>query len=429
MLTLNDLIKDEESIEKYASNLIHAKIGNAQLTKKWVSFSPSDQRNIIKDFKIHEDIQHLKKLIVGEKRILELEDFPEISDKMLHFGYTIPTVSISKESDDVEIDALDNSSYIIEISSFRMKVNIPSVLEEDTLLNLLYKQEEISNDCWVWWNGTSFLAYTIDGKSPDMNFAHRARDVLVGLCKDSDTLDVTMIGPTPIHPDLKIYIFSREKLRTNLEESEINNIQFSPLKHDDDIIINVIVQKEADVKGIVHQAAKALFSSLNSDIELFYRAMAIRSKLMHTTGMCGSRFESLSNCLLSVNKLSTRAFLEKSKKISELERLSTEISMLLVKEYEISVSLKEAQQLLLLDLSKKRINALLSDYISEHSTEPTRLDRQSISNALLHTDQVLGRQHLFNTQVFSAIIGAIIGGIIAVALMYIGVYLSNLNSS
>lgn len=115
--------------------------------------------------------------------------------------------------------------------------------------------------------------------------------------------------------------------------------------------------------------------------------------------------------------------------VNELGRLTTQLNMLLSEVYQINIHLKDAQQDLLNHAKEKRIGSVFSGYIQEHTTESESIDRQSISNTLLHTDQVLGRYSVFNTQLTSAIIGGILGGIIAVALFYLSTYLITLSTS
>ncbi len=436
MMTTQDLMKDQASIKKFVSRTIQAKIGNAQLVKANNTQDLSSKTEKGNKTKIKEEVQHIKKILTTDKRVLEIEDFPEIEEKMFYGGYRVPKASLiwkmpdtvsDTESTENDIDIYETYCDVLEILPFRLKLELKTMLDENGITNILYSDSEITSDCWVYWSGSIYLAYTTDNAPPDIDFAHRARDVLRDIYKDSELFSVAVIGPCPIHPDIKIFIFSKEKLRANFTEDDISNMKFGPLKIDKDIIITILLDSEDKVDKSIHQIARAVFWDLSFYLQRFYRAMAIRTLLLRTNEKCSEQFEELTNCLLSIHKLPARFIINKSRKIKELGELTTEMSRLLFKEYEMGITLKDQQGALLRDARDDLIKSLIADYIQEHTTESACIDRQSVSNLLLHADQVLSRQTVFNTQLFSAIIGGIIGGITAVVLIFLSRYLSNLN--
>lgn len=433
MIYIKDLIKDRESINKYVSRIIHAKIGNSQLVMTNTTENESSTTETWNKSKIIQDVQHLKKVLTTDKRILEVEDFPEINEKMFSEGYSVPKTALifnisNEDNNDLDFDIYETYSNVLQIEPFRLKLDLKSAIDENDPVYILYTDSEITTDCWVYWNGATYLAYTIDIASPDINFAHRARDILRDIYKDSELLNIAIVGPCPIHTDINIYIFSKEKLSGNFAAADIADISLEPIVIDDDIIVSVLLDTEDKVTSSIHKIATAIFWELHLHLENFYRAMTTRTLLLRTTDTCLRQFEELSNCLLSIHGLPGRAFFKKSRKIKELGVLTAKINMILSKEYKLNIELKDEQKYLITSSKNHPIKSLLIDYFQEHTTESECIDRQSISNALVNADQVLSRHTVFNVQLISAIIGGIIGGITAVALIYLSAFLSNLNT-
>lgn len=432
MTTVKDLIKDQESINKYTSKVIHGKIGSSLLIRKKTNSNTSNEDESWKKQDIQPLIHHVRKILTTDKRVLEVQEFPEINDKTYYVGYYFPKAALgfdkpSTEGKDYDYNIYKTMCSCLELNPFRLKIEVKSIADEDDILNILYEKSEITSDCWIYWNGSTYLAYTTN-ISPDIYFAHRARDIIQDIYKDSELLNVANIGPCPIHPDINICIFSKEKLGKYYTKAGISGISFAPFCRDDDIYISVLLNTEDKVESSIHGIAKAVFWELHRYIETFYRAMTTRSLLLKTTGKCHQQFEQLSHCLLSIHGLPTRALFDKRRKIRELGLLTTELNMTLSKEYELNVRLKDIQKDIF-TLSKERpIKSLFFDYLQEHTTESECTDRQSISNALVHSDQVLSRHTVFNIQLISAIIGGIIGGITAVSLIYLSTFLINLNT-
>lgn len=417
MISVKDLVKDRESISKYVSKTVHAKIGNSQLTINKIIENESDE-TITKDFSNLDYAHHLKKVITTDNRVLEIEDFPEINDRMHISGHFSPKntllfgKSIPKHDD-------TTSCFVLQVLPFRLRIALKSMIDEKDPSYFPYTDSEITKDCWVYWNGSTFLAYTTIDQSPDLYFAHRVRDVLHDIYKGSDLLQVATIGPCPIHPDINVYLFSKEKLSKYFAIDEISEISFSPFIINEKIIINYLLETEDNINRDIHRILLSIFWELHHYLEHFYFSMSTRSSMLITTEKCIDLFKDLSTCLLSIHGLQNRAFLRRSKKVKELGALSARINMLLADEYQLSIQLKDQQKDLIRYSKETPIKSLLIDYFQEHTTESECIDRQSITNTLIHADQVLSRHTVFNTQLISAVVGGIIGGITAVALIYL----------
>ena len=228
-----------------------------------------------------------------------------------------------------------------------------------------------------------------------------------------------------MHVDINIYFFSKEKLGEFFSETEIQDISLEPFKKQEDIIISILSNTEKDIETNIHRITKAIFYELEMFVTSFYRAMAIRAQLLYSEMYCMDYFESLSKCLLSIHELPAMSIIKRHQSFKELGKLTTKINIQLSKAYEYNTILKDFQLSILRDSKYKPIRSLLIEYMQEHTSESERIDRQCITNAFTHADQVLSRRSIFNTQLISAIIGGIIGGITAVLIMYLSTIINN----
>lgn len=121
------MIKDEESIGKYTSHLIHAKIGNSLLCLTPSALEKYKQTVKIDHSAAMEIAQHLRKILTTDKNVLELEEFPIIDDKMYYGGHFMNESSLifNPEYSDNELD-YDNKNlcHIFQIRPFRLKIRL-----------------------------------------------------------------------------------------------------------------------------------------------------------------------------------------------------------------------------------------------------------------------------------------------------------------
>ena len=76
-------------------------------------------------------------------------------------------------------------------------------------------------ECWVFWNGVTFVACTFCKKEASLYFGHKARDTLENLFKQSELLYCSCIGPSPIHSDIIMPIFLKEAIKENTSINKI----------------------------------------------------------------------------------------------------------------------------------------------------------------------------------------------------------------
>ena len=167
-MQIEDLLKVGKS-KKYCSKIVHLKLGNALLIRtdtaenryKEIEKGNSKERT---SFVLNE-VSHLKKMLTTDRRVLEIEDFPDINEKILNLQYFIPETSfsfldqnpnITTNKDEFE-EVLRN---VLTISPFRLRLEIKSISKEDDLVHIIYPDGEITPECWVYWNGGIYLAYT-----------------------------------------------------------------------------------------------------------------------------------------------------------------------------------------------------------------------------------------------------------------------------
>jgi hypothetical protein len=105
-----------------------------------------------------------------------------------------------------------------------------------------------------------------------------------------------------------------------------------------------------------------------------------------------------------------------------ISKLTSEIHLTLLDEYASRTHLAEIRGNIESLLKRGTIAYLLKEYFLEQTSEQEYIDRQCINNILEHANQELGRHSTLNIQLLSALIGAVV----AVALMYLGAFLIKL---
>ena len=276
------------------------------------------------------------------------------------------------------------------------------------------------NECWTWWDGNIFLAYTTDevlGRTPF--FANKARDVLKSVFKDSDVFNVDYVGPTPIHPDITIVIFSKERLQEDFSEPDILRLARQPVKSGEDIMVPIVTSPNNEIDKVIHQAAWNTFRELRRGLERFYAAQVTRSLLISAEGRCADKAEALIKELMTLQDTPVYKFWVKRKLSKLTSRLTSEIHSTLLREYELRTHLADFRGEIESCTRRDAMAYIIRDYLLELTAKREYIDRECVSDVLRHVDQELGRHSAFNTQLISAFLGALV----AVGLMYAGAYL------
>lgn len=430
MLEIAKLINDEKTRREYVSKTIYAKIGSSlllrsEIAQKRLDSIPKGKHQGRKE-EIHSQISHIKKMLTTEKRVLDLIDFPEIKDNMWEMEYEIPTSTVSFanfasqeiKNENVTKKLNKENRWVVTVPPFLLKLEIGSASKDNDLSKLFVPDGNFTPESWFLWDGRTFISYIINESEPDLDFSRRAREVICDIYSSSDIFDVGIIGPSPIHPDIQINVFSKEKLLTHYSEAEIKELSFQPILKDKNIHFNILLADEKKVSASLHLLVQSLFYELESYINYFYRAMSVRSLLLDASSLCIAYFESLSKCLLTIHEIPAWKLIQRHKNEKQLGSLTTNINILLAKEFEFTARIKEWQASLERDSQGMKSKALLLDYLLELTTESTCIDRISITNAFSHADQVLSRRVTADMQLASAVIGGIIGGIMTIAVVY-----------
>ena len=418
MIDLKSVIEDEGIRQKYCSQFVYAKIGHAQILSHK---SISDFEEIKTDAILQNPLPNMRIVLTTDKRVISIHDFSEDVDTQL--------LSIIVDSDAL---TYGHKKHGEKGPKWAVKCGVPFRLElgleiadesiKDTWEDLHRFSPDISEVCWVWWDGNIFLAYTTDPMEANRDFGHKARDVLVDLFKDSDIFDGANVGPTPIHPDIMIPIFSKENLKQYLPEEDTLRLTRETIKLGEDIVFPILVDSEVEVDSFIHEVTRSVYGRLDYYIMQFYRVQMTRHFMMDAEMQCGNKLTELINGLKTMQDTSVYKFLYRRKLSKELGKFISEIQMSLLEEYALRTQLTDERRDMESVASRERLAWLIRDYFLEHTRESELIDRECVSGVLTHADQELARHSALNIQVISALLGA---GL-AVGLMYAGAYLFRL---
>lgn len=419
---IRDVIEDTEAIKEYSVAVLHGKIGHAQLLSR-ESFGSRNKQELSSN--LREPAPHIRKVITTDTRVADIADFPpKVDTSRLGEGGSLRVVPggiFSKVHDKSQKNVAKMALRLDK--PFRLKLKLePGDEDRQRWEDMHFWNAGISQECWVWWNGEMFLAYTISPDGPDMHFGHKTRDVLIDLFRDSEVFEGGLIGPSPIHLDLVIPILSEAKLKQCLPEIDTAAFTGYGIKLENTLIFPIVAKSDDDVATLSHRAARIVFGMLMIPMWMFCQGIKKRSLLLDQEELFGDKFKELTTQLLGIQEVPIYRFWHRLRMRKSLSRLHLEIHTALVEEHELRVILAEARAQVASRAKTDRVFSLLEDYFLEHLTEAERIDRGSVSSILAHVDQQLGRYSAADVQLLSALIGAII----AVGLMFAGAYLNSL---
>lgn len=418
MINLEDVVKDSDSLQKYCSKVVYAKIGHAQIISH-------DCINTFEEAKtktaLLEPMPYIRKILTTDKRIISIHDFHEDININPYYGLSIlPSSALFLGEKRPEEDS--NRLAIMLDIPFRVKLRLETEETKDKWKDLYDFSPDIPEECWALWDGNIFLSYTTDPVEANRYFGHKTRDILVSLFKDSDLFKGGKIGPSPIHTDIMILIFTKEKLRQYFTEAETLKLAREAIKLDNDIVAPILIDSESGVDKAIHQAARNIYWKLGVHMQQFYRVQITRYLLMSAEERCINKVEELIKELTAIQDTQIYKFWIRRRLSKALGRLTSEIHLALLEEYELRTHLTDERSNIDSSASRDTMAYLVKEYLLEHTSEREYIDRQCVSSALTHVDQELGRHSTLNVQFVSALIGAII----AVSLMYLGAFLIKL---
>jgi len=155
MTNLKGIIKDSEGLQKYCSKVLYAKIGNAQIVS----------HNCVKTFEeaktntnLREPMPYVRKIMTTDKRVVSIHDFQEdtVSIPSFYLSRIVPSSAFSFS--DKKFDKETNTRLAITINQpFRFKLRLAAEEEEDKWVELYKFSKDVTEECWVLWDGNIFL--------------------------------------------------------------------------------------------------------------------------------------------------------------------------------------------------------------------------------------------------------------------------------
>lgn len=262
-----------QNARSLASKRFFAKIGCVYLlSKEKVSDLANVKKAAIPDF-----LPHLRKILTTDERVISIEHFTS-DDKLATwnvFSSMVPSEAFTTERQQTVERGFRLLYHLVRPFVVGLRLEL-----HDKDKRPLWKEFPFTkklDKCNVYYNGEVFMAYSDDPQSSSADFGHAARDVLHEVFAASDLLDVKIVGPSPIHPDIEILFFSPDK--KGRDDSKIRSILTQPTMFKNNIFVPLTIV-ENNVEDKWEDMLLAIYEDLagvGKPLSEFYNTQTIRS--------------------------------------------------------------------------------------------------------------------------------------------------------
>lgn len=337
----------------------------------------------------------------------------EVVDELYRLLESSPHVmSVTPSISDMK-DKVDNGGVPLRVWGYQRSVALGEFIQlrvvlsqkkRDELFRMLpwtWEPEEFS----VWFDGSIFVAQSqVDAIPVSTHLGQLAREFLRETCSDSviwKQLEGT--GPTPIHPE--IYIISVE--RNDLESESSMRLPFVT-----SVGRNIVVV--ADGSGALDTAMAAVLRDASFALESFYHARIASRDYDEAADNVDKLNSQLGAQLSSYFQLSTyrRLF---SPDASSIRRTLANMHYALHLVSEKQSELKRAQTSAIKWIGEANLLDVVQGYFEEHVEADSVVDRESHLTLMNFAAEETNATAITQATLVAALVGAVIGGLIAVA--------------
>ena len=413
-------IRKNEEIRKLARKIIHAKVGCLYLLSKEPlkinennkpSTSPNEFRS------------HMRKILTTDPRVLSIVPL-DMDDrtKFWDFGYRLRPADVFKRQSNGSIDKKEFAQYKLHPPLlFELKLEIDKGKQEKPFW-LVYPFEDKIEKCYALWDGEIFFAWVDAPARKHLGFGYAVRDVVTDIFKASPLLSVDCIGPTPIHPDIEVQLFSANKLQEILKTYKLDIMSFVCSMDNDDLVVRVITEDDIGQENTVRNAIREIFDDcriIDSPLIRFYDTMVLRSAAIAREEQLETKLKQLRQLLFDLNKLKSWNLINRVKVPNSLGKGISEATLMLMDREEAFNLLAQSRN----ELHKSNNEYLTSSlipYFEEHAEQSPSKDVVSITTALERLDCEIGRHSAFQAQLFAALLGVAAGAGLTLLATWLG---------
>lgn len=394
-------------VRGFASKTFFAQMGCVYLLSSRVLGEHSQSEGAIT-----QDLRsHLRKILTTDSRVISVEYFPtdEKSEGWDIYSQTLPAEAFVEDGKE-SIRGTFRLQHAF-VSPFLAELKLEARAKEKRRFWQEFPLYQKMDKCHVWYNGAIFMAYTDDPKALFSGFGQAVRDVLQEIFEPSELVNAEVVGPSPMHPDIEIILFSREKAKEVLSDFGLKALVPQATMDGSKFVVSLPVDEDR-LQNRLDETLLAVYYEISEHLMGFYQAQTTRVVALRREEMLLKEFDNLRVATGRLHSVKTWHLLERLRATHNLGMSISTTTLSLVDAQQAYRDLSGATEKVRQSARDSRVASCLTDYLVAQTQELPIIDPESLVTLLERLDSEVGRYSLSQAQLLSAVVGGIVGALL-----------------